>query len=204
MMGATYRTDLRTWLFVSLILHLLLLALPQRLFELVFPERPEEVHVIPGDLTPDFQEIALNDIRISVDEVSAPPEILPAEETDPAVEPEPSLSMDGTGALPEGSGSGAPDYHVDTRFFPPVPRLIVPPNLDDMGIATIAIEIRILVGVDGRPVRIEIPDTLASREMRAILVESAARFRFEPARMGDLPVPAWISLPLELRGSQSP
>lgn len=79
--------------------------------------------------------------------------------------------------------------------------MIVPPQTDNLEISTLSIDIRILVGVDGRPVKIEIPDNLTDPEIRKRLLESAARFRFEPARKGDLPIASWISLPLELEAS---
>jgi hypothetical protein len=200
----SHRTDLRFWLLVSLAAHSLLLAAPHGLIEMVFPERPETAESQPGDLTADFGQHALKVIDIAPDEVPAVADVLPVEATEDAVPdplPGPAGPPDGADIPLQGGGSGSVGGESDTRFFPPVPRLIVPPNLGDLGIAHLSVRIRILVGVDGRPASIEIPDTLANQEVRGLLLESAAGFRFEPARVGKTPVSAWVDLPLELRAS---
>ena len=200
----TYRPSLRIWLVVSLFLHSCLLALPGGFLETVFPARTAPANTATTDLTPDFEDLAISVITMSGEPTVAPAETWEPEEaaTDAPVEPlGPSVPAAGA---PESGGYGDSDSHADTRFFPPIPRLIVPPALDDLDISTLSINIRILVGTDGRPVEIDLPETLADPEIRRRLTASAARFRFEPARKGDLPVTAWISLPLQLEASRNP
>jgi hypothetical protein len=203
----SHRMDLRVWLLVSLAAHSLLLATPHRVIETLFPAKPRPAESRPGDLTADFGQRALRVINIALEEVKAVAEVVPVEateETVPGPLPGPAGPTEVAATPSGGSAYGLDQGGGDTRFFPPVPRLIVPPDLRDLGIAHVSVSMRILVGVDGRPVSIEIPDTLASREVRRLLRESAASFRFEPARMGQMPVEAWVDLPLELRASRSP
>jgi outer membrane biosynthesis protein TonB len=197
------KSDLRLWLMVSLLLHSLMLALPARLFQVVFPEESVEVGYGSSDLTPDFQEIAFGVVEIPV-EVPLPTP--PAEETEPADKapvPEHARRMGGDHDSRRSGAQGEGESHADTRFFPPIPRLIVPPNIENLEVSILKVNIRILVGADGRPKEIELPDTLSHGEIRRRVLESAARFRFEPARMGDLPVAAWIDLPLEFEATGS-
>lgn len=196
-----HRGGLCAWIVVSLVLHSFLLALPGRFIETVFPTKHEAVHDMPTDLTPDFEEIAISVVRMPGEPAPLPAEIMIADDTEPSVAMEPSQPSAPEAGPPLPAGYGNSDSHSDTRFFPPVPRLIVPPELHDLEVSVLNIDIRILVGIDGRPVEIELPETLADPEIRKRLLESAARFRFEPARKGDLPVASWISLPLELETS---
>ncbi len=195
------RPSLRLWLMVSLLLHSCLLALPGGFIETVFPSRTAPVRTAVADLTPDFEDIAMGVIAMSEEPAVEPPERWEPEQAAATVSVEPHQpSMPGTGSLEPG-GYGDSDSHADNRFFPPIPRLIVPPALDDLDISTLSINIRILVGTDGRPMEIELPETLVDLELRRRLMTSAGRFRFEPARKGDLPVTSWVSLPLQLEAS---
>jgi hypothetical protein len=203
MTGPTHTDRLYRWLVVSLLLHSCLLALPGGFLETLFPPKTASVETAATDLTPDFEDMAISIITMSVAPTAAAldawePEdaaaVLPGEIFHPAVP--------GTGP-PEPGGHGDSDSHADTRFFPPIPRLIVPPALDDLDIFTLSVNIRILVDTDGRPVEIELPDSLVDPEIRRRLMASAGRFRFEPARKGDSPVRSWISLPLQLEASSA-
>ncbi len=197
----THRPSLRRWLMISLLLHSCLLALPGGFLETVFPARIAPIPIAITDLTPDFEDIAISVIAMSGQPTAAPAEtwepqeaavVVPAEVLQP--------SLPGTGS-PKPGGYGDSDSPADTRFFPPIPRLIVPPALDDLDVSTLNVNIRILVGTDGRPVEIELPESLVDSEIRRRLMASVGRFRFEPARKGDLPVRSWISLPLQLEAS---
>jgi protein TonB len=179
-----------------------MLALPGRLLDAVFPAKPEAVPGVQADLTPDFEEIAFSVLRLPREPVIVPPEISISEVADLSVVPEPPQAPGGYG--PSGAPGIAGSYGppTDTRFFPPVPRLIVPPDLADLHVSALKIDIRILVGTDGHPLEIDLPDTLLDRETRRRLMESVASFRFEPARRGNQTVPAWINLPLELEARE--
>jgi hypothetical protein len=179
-----------------------MLALPGRLLEAVFPAKPETVPGLQADLTPDFEEIAFSVLRLPREPVIVPPEISFSEVADLPVIPEPPRAPGGYGTSGSPGIPGSYGDPTDTRFFPPVPRLIVPPDLADLNVSTLKIDIRILVGTDGHPLEIDLPDTLSDRETIRRLMESAARFRFEPARRGNQTVPAWIDLPLELEAGE--
>jgi protein TonB len=193
---------LYVWLALSLVLHSFLLALPASLIELVFPPKPQEVFTAPADLTPDFEAIAISLISVGGEVMPQTFEPTPAEEDQPAVLGPPRPPGAGPGSTERGGG-GDSGRLADTRFFPPVPRLIIPPEIDNLGVSALNVDIRILVGADGFPVEVDIPDSLVDSEIGKRLLESAARFRFEPARQGDLPVASWISLPLQLQTSRT-
>ena len=203
MTRSTHRPGLRRWLMISLLLHSCLLALPGGFLETVFPARVAPIHTAITDLTPDFEDIAISVIAMSGEPAAVPAETWEPEEA-AVVAPAEVLqpSVPGTGS-PKPGGYGDSDSPADTRFFPPIPRLIVPPALDDLDVSTLSISIRILVGTDGRPVEIELPESLVDSEIRRRLMASVGRFRFEPARKGDLPVRSWISLPLQLEASST-
>ena len=203
MRWSTHNVRLYRWIFVSLLLHSCLLALPSGFLERAFPPRTEPLETEPADLTPDFEEIAISIIAMSGEPAAATLEAWEPEEAAPA--PSEDIfhaARPGTGP-PKPGGYGDSDSRADTRFFPPIPRLIVPPDLDDLKVSELSISIRILVGTDGRPVEIELPESLVDPEIRSRLTASARRFRFEPARKGDLPVQSWVSLPLQLQSSSA-
>jgi hypothetical protein len=203
MMTLSHRPCLYRWLVISILLHSCLLALPGGFLDKMFPPRTESADTRAMDLTPDFEDLAISVITMPGQPASTPVEAWEAdEEAQSAAEESFQPSVPGIGP-PEPGGLGDSDSHADTRFFPPIPRLIVPPDLYDLDISTLSIDIRILVGTDGRPVEIELPETLVDPEVRRRLHASAGRFRFEPARKGDLPVQSWISLPLQLEASSS-
>jgi hypothetical protein len=191
------------WLLVSLLFHSCLLALPSRFLERIFPTQTPSVETVPTDLTPDFEEMAISVVTMSGEPAAA---TLEAWEPEDVAEVRPveafHAAQPGYGP-PEPAGYGDSDSQADTRFFPPIPRLIVPPDLDDLGVSSLSVNIRILVGTDGRPVEIELPESIADPEIRGRLMASAGRFRFEPARKGGLPVQSWISLPLQLEASSA-
>lgn len=201
MRRARQRVDLRIWLMVSLLLHSLMLTLPGRVFRVVFPEESVKAGYVSTDLTPDFREIALGIVEIPAE---VPPIALPTDEAEPAdlpPAPEEAGNPAGDQASRGTGGRGDRESHADTRFFPPIPRLIVPPDIGNLEVSILRVNIRILVGADGLPKEIELPDTLSHGEIRRRVLESAAHFRFEPARRGDLPVAAWINVPLEFEAT---
>jgi hypothetical protein len=196
------------WILLSLLLHGALVFAPLRFLDTMVAGRGQQGSYPIRDLTPDFEEVALGVTDIT--EQSARPQ---ADETpsevEEALEPAPKSqaasaetphSGDGDrSGISQGPGSLLPA--VMPQFYPAKPRLIVPPPLEDIGLEVLRINIRILVGIDGCPQEIVLPDTLSNPEMVKRLTESARRFRFEPARQGDLPVESWIDLPLVLESS---
>jgi len=202
------KTNLFRWIAISLAAHIILLLLPAHIFQTVFPRRAPRLGGGLRDLTPDFAEVAIAILRLpagpvvevveevfeEVEEVEEIPESVPSA----ALSRESSGDGSGTERGPEGSGGEPAGEAV---FFPARPRLIVPPGLEDLKIESLRVDLKILVGADGVPKEVIIPDSLAGSEIGLRLAESARRFRFEPAKKGDLPIASWIDLPLLLESS---
>ena len=208
------KTNLYRWVAISLAAHIFLLLLPAHIFQVIFPLRAVGLGGRIRDLTPDFAEVAIAILRppagpvVEVaeevfDEVEEVEEIPPGI---PSTAPSAESSGDGSGAEdgpdtqdgPEGS-RGEPTG--EAIFFPARPRLIVPPTLEDLKIESLRVDLKILVGADGVPEEVVVPDSLAGSEIGLRLAESAMRFRFEPAKKGDLPVASWVDLPLLIESS---
>jgi hypothetical protein len=203
MTGPVHTVRLYRWLFVSILIHSCLLALPRGFLQTLFPARTMPFETSGRDLTPDFEDIALSVVTMSGKQAVLPVETQEMEEAAVLSQAEAyHTALPGIGP-PEPGRRGNSDSHADTRFFPPIPRLIVPPTLDDLDISSLSVSIRVLVGTDGRPLRIELPESLVDPEIRRRLMVSVDRFRFEPARKGNLPVESWISLPLQLEASKA-
>jgi protein TonB len=201
MTGLTHRTSLHKWLVVSLLLHSCLLALPVAFLEVLFPTKPEQAPTEARDLTPDFEDMAISIMSVPRESAALAEETSESEEMIADMPPEPPAPSGPVTGSELSGGHGDSDSPADTRFFPAIPRLIVPPALDDLDVSTLTVNLRILVGIDGRPLEVQLPETLEDPEIRKRLLASAGRFKFEPARMGDLPVQAWITLPLRLEAS---
>jgi protein TonB len=108
-----------------------------------------------------------------------------------------------TGEGPEvydqpGAGGDEGVLVVEPRFYPPVPRLIVPPSVENLDLEDLTITRRILVNKRGRPIEVVIVDAPEDEMINHRITEAARQFRFRPARRGDDPVEAWIELPLNL------
>ena len=211
------KTNLYRWIAISLAAHIILLLLPAEIFRTIFPRRAAGPGGTLRDLTPDFAEVAIAILRPpagSVVEVTG--EVLEEEEVvEEAEEISPEVPPDAT--FPEGPGEGtgpgdgsgteegpegsAAEAAGEAVFFPARPRLIVPPTLEDLEIESLRVDLKILVGADGVPEQVVIPDSLAGSEIGLRLEESAMRFRFEPAKKGDLPISSWVDLPLLLESS---
>jgi hypothetical protein len=199
--------SLRKWVAVSVLLHAGLLLLPAQFLQIFFPR---EMPVLrPGRTTdpwPGFSKIAMVVVPLEeemVSEAEARVE-LKVEEEDliPTLTSEPSAS----GGSPEGSAiarASVPAGNVEPEFFPPVPRFIVPPTLEGLGIATLEVTVRILVTAKGMPESIIIDGTLDHPEVRRRVLECARKFRFEAARLGNTPVESWIDLPLVLESKEA-
>jgi hypothetical protein len=188
--------NLYRWVAVSVLIHAALLFVPMRIFEAVFPRDRAQSYGLPRDLTPDFSEVAIAVVQMPqvpvVEAVDGP-----VEEIDDILFPRVASP-----AIPPTEGGGGGHPAAAPQYFPPRPRLIVPPHLDDLDISDVRISLRILVGINGRPEEVIISDSLENQEIRRRLMESARKFRFEPARRGDLPVASWIDLPLVLESSR--
>ena len=102
-------------------------------------------------------------------------------------------------SLPETGGDRGIVVVEEPRFYPPVPRLIVPPSVENLDLADLTIALRILVSRQGRPLEVVIVNPPEDRLVYDSVMEAAKEFRFSPARRGEEPVEAWIELPLNLR-----
>jgi hypothetical protein len=191
------KASITRWIILSVLIHVTLLLLPMHLFRVIFPKEGVAPYGLPKDLTPDFSEVALSIIQVPQGPVVETAETDPEQEIEEIPFPSGVSLTSPPGAL-EGPGAREPE----PVFFPPRPRLIVPPPLEDLDITNLRISLRILVGTNGRPEEVVLPDSLVDREIGRRLLESARRFRFEPARKGDLPVASWVDLPLVLESSR--
>jgi hypothetical protein len=202
---------LRAWIIVSILLHVGLILLPAQFFDVFFPReayRPDRrVSPYPRPFIPDYQVVDL------VPETEAPttpelPVLVDLEEYDEPVETPAQASPQPAGEASDEAARGGTHLGLgiaepEDQFFPPVPRYIVPPDLEDLGVTSIRLDLRIFVSTTGEPLEIVLPDTLANEAIRYRVVESARRFRFQPARRGDRPVASWIDLPLVLESAAS-
>jgi hypothetical protein len=203
---------LRTWIVVSILIHVGLVLVPGRVLEFFYPR---EVYTMrrpwPGV---DFEFVPSFEIPDPHAWQRQLPEgmhlLLPAEvdeEEVPSTEPEvrpPAMPSAETGTQGVEASPGEPGgTPLAAQFFPAVPRYIVPPTLQDLGVESIDINVRILVNVRGQPDRILLPDTLSNEEIRQRVLAAARKFRFQPARRGDTPVESWVDLPLVVESAAS-
>jgi hypothetical protein len=201
------RGELYKWVAISVAIHVILLLLPAHIFQALFPPRHGGTGGGLRDLTPDFAEVAIAILRVPAGPVLEMPEAEVELEAISEIDetPQGRPASNPAGGVP-GEGSGAGDGVGDREgpstaepiFFPARPRLIVPPAMEDLDIESLRVDLRILVNSSGIPEEVIIPDSLAGSEIGRRLQESALRFRFEPARKGDLPVTSWVDLPLLL------
>ncbi len=211
MTGISCIPGLRAWILVSILLHMALVLLPAQFFEVFYPK--EKYTLDDGDVGVDISLIsnyevvdpALQDDRFTESDVLEVVEV----QDDDAAEPVPTQDTRSETGEPSdetvrgGDKAGLGIAEPEPQFFPPVPRYIVPPDLDDLGIRSIRLDLRILVSASGEPVEVVLPDTLGNEEIRRRVIRSARRFRFEPARKGDRPVSSWVDLPLVLESTKS-
>ncbi len=202
------RRNLHRWVAISLAAHIILLLLPANIFQAIFPRGHPSSSGSLRDLTPDFAEVAIAILRIP----AGPFVEVPEEEFEDLEEIEeipsgvpsaaPPRESTGEGRGPgDGLEGGQGPSTSEPIFFPARPRLIVPPSLEDLKIKSLRVDLKILVGASGIPEEVILPDSLSDREIGRRLMESVLRFRFEPARKGDLPVASWVDLPLLLESS---
>jgi hypothetical protein len=200
-------SSLRRWVVVSVLLHAGLLLLPTQFLYIFFPrEMPATREGRTKDPWHGLSKMVMvvippDEERTSETEDRAVLEIV-EEVPAPVATTEPTSS----GGSPEGADIGRADLptgNIEPQFFPPVPRFIVPPALEDLGISTIEINVRILVSAEGVPEKVIVEDTIDNPEVRRRVLESARRFRFEAARLGDTRVESWIDLPLVLESTGS-
>lgn len=191
-------------------MHVCLLVVPGRLVEIIFPrEAPSHDENGITDPWPDFYDIAL--VVVSMPDRSAAraqtPLTLDTEDEEsllPAAAPSPQVPSGSSGDDAGQAGDSSPSPgHAEPLYFPPLPRLIVPPTLEDLGIASLRVNIKILVGADGVPEEVILADTISDPDVRRRILECARRFRFEPARLGSRPTSSWIDLPLVLESAES-
>lgn len=225
------RKTTATWKYVllAIVLHLAVLLLPGRLFEIFFPSSAPEDSGPASDLTPNFEQYAIHvvyiddeepqveivtDPRVEVAPLEPEPEYLEhiREEQAPQAEEqkeEPGAREGAAGPRPTGEGdeigeepgAGGDDGIIvveEPIFYPPVPRLIVPPSVQNLDIKDLTITLQILVNKWGRPMEVIIVNAPEDEVVYDRIMEAARQFRFRPARRGNEPVEAWIELPLNL------
>jgi outer membrane biosynthesis protein TonB len=195
-------TSLRTWVIVSVLLHAGLLLLPAQFFQAVFPrDKPVLREGRTTDPWPGLEKMVMVVIPPEEEQVSEAENQAATEIEAEDVAPTPALEPAAAGGSPDGADVARADMpagDIEPEFFPPVPRYIVPPTLEDLGISTIEVTVRILVTAGGLPEQVVIDDALDNPEVRRRVLECARRFRFEAARLGDTPIESWIELPLVL------
>jgi protein TonB len=111
--------------------------------------------------------------------VAAPPQA-PAAAASPAVGPAPVLPPDYRAAY---LNNPAPPYPHGAR------------RAGEQG----TVLLRVLVGSDGAPVRVELDGSSGSGSLDAAARAAVQRWRFAPARRGDEPVEAWVRIPVVFR-----
>lgn len=186
-------TSLWKYIVPAVLLHLAILLLPGHVYEVFFPSTSPEDSGPPSDLMPDFEQYAIHVVYIDDEEPQV--EIV----TNPAVEVAPPAGEGVTTGEEPGSGGDEGLLVVpEPRFYPPVPRLIVPPSVQNLDLADLTVTLRILVDREGRPMEVVIVNAPENRVVYDRVMEAAREFRFRPARRGTEPVEAWIELPLNL------
>jgi hypothetical protein len=211
MTGVSCIPGLRAWVVVSILLHAALLLMPGQFFEVFYPK--EKYVLDDGDVGVDISLVSDYEVVDPVlqSERLAEADVLEVVEVEVAGAAEQLPDQDARSAAGEvsdeivrgGDKIGLGIAEPEPQFFPPVPRYIVPPDLQDLGIRSIRLDIRILVSALGEPLEVVLPDSLGDEELRRRVIRSARRFRFEPARKGDRPVSAWVDLPLVLESTES-
>jgi hypothetical protein len=206
------------WIIPSVLLHAALVLLPIAVFETFFPTGAPERGGPPGDPTPDFEKHSIHLVYMQDEEprndVTHGMDRLAEEETarilvhggDSALSREshrvpvqPASAGAGNPDWTAGGGEDGPVAAEEPRFYPPVPRLIVPPSVEKLDIAGLTVTLRIHVDKKGRPLEIVMLNAPQDDVVYQRVMEAASAFRFHPARLGDDPVEAWIDLPLDLR-----
>ncbi len=202
------RRNLHRWVAISLAAHIILLLLPAHIFQVIFPRGHGGSSGCLRDLTPDFADVAIAILRLP----AGPFVEIPEEEFEdlekieeipsgiPSTAPPQESAGEGRGPG-DGLEGGEGPSTAEPIFFPARPRLIVPPTLENLRIKSLRVDLKILVGANGIPEEVILPDSLSGREIGRRLMESALRFRFEPAKKGDLPIASWVDLPLLLESS---
>jgi hypothetical protein len=205
MMSSKRGSRLDRWIMVSILIHLGMLLLPSSILDVFFPPEGAPRGGGPRDLTPDFAHVAF-----AVVEMTEP---LAYEPQAAAVPDVPDIELPQTvsevlagkyGRGPNAGGDTPPQAAGNrSQLFPPIPLLVVPPTLDDLEVASLDVIIRVLVNVNGRPETIILPESLVDHALRKRILQCARRFRFQPARKGDLPVASWIDLPIAVESSEA-
>ncbi len=210
-MRHTRTTPLWKYLIIAVLLHLAVVLIPGRIYEVFFPTSAPRDAGPPRDLMPEFEEFAIHVVYIGDEEpkveIRATP---PAEVAAPEAAPDHADRRAETGPprrgrtpqepeppAGEGAGEGTPPA-AEPRFYPPVPRLIVPPSVENLDLEDVTVTLGILVDKEGRPLEVVITNPPRDRAVYDRIMEAAKRFRFRPARRGAEPVEAWIELPLSL------
>ena len=198
-------TRLEKWIVLSILIHLGMLLLPSSMLDVIFPPEGAQRAGGPKDLTPDFHHVAFAVIETAQPLAHQPPVIAVPDVPDVQLPHPVSEVLAGNwGPGPETGQAKLPEPgHIGSQLFPPIPLLVVPPPLEDLEITSLDVTIRVLVNAEGLPETIILPDSLSDHTLRQRILQCARRFRFQPAKKGDLPVASWIDLPLAVESTRS-
>jgi TonB family protein len=106
----------------------------------------------------------------------------------------------GGGGTGRGGGSGSGGTATLGKYSPPVPIVMMwpryPPSAQRRGVKGTLV-VRVHVTADGRVDRAEAVSGLEDEACRAAALQAAMQLRFLPALLGNKPVDAWFSYPVE-------
>ncbi len=102
----------------------------------------------------------------------------------------------------EGGGSSGDESATDGAgpITRPAPRSLLRPNYPERARRAGkegTVRVRVLVGVDGSVRRVQVVQSSGVPELDAAARKGARRWRFAPARRGDTPIEAWVTVPVE-------
>jgi len=120
----------------------------------------------------------------------AAPEPAPAPAPAPALAPAPAPAPAPTAAAPAAVTAARFDAAYLNNPRPAYPMLSR--RLREEG----QVMLRVLVSPEGQPARIELRTSSGSERLDRAAQDAVARWRFVPARRGDLPVEAWVLVPI--------
>ncbi len=212
------------WLLASVALHALLLILlpgwrtsmplesPRVLdVALLAPEQPP-VSALPAVLRPPAAAPAHPVRRV----IKPPPRAVPAAAVvAAAVAPAPDMDAAPAAAPAPLRNDAQPDSRGDVPVAPaPLPAAVTPPAFNvtylrnpppaypvaarrngDEG----TVLLRVLVGRDGAPLKVELDRTSQSRALDAAALDAVRNWRFMPARRGAVAIEDWVRVPVVFR-----
>lgn len=192
-------------------IHLVIMMLPAWLVSPIIPTSPIPKAFVGRELAfkPDFRlvEVSVEKQATDIGSTGVKLEGPEAAQVNPLASPNQWVSrLKATIDLPSQIGDlsgkndvGKEQAAKDDLYSPPVPSYLALPDLFDHIADSISVEIEILVGADGNPLKISFGDALLDQEIRSSIVSAVNRSRFEPAKMGGVAVESWLHLSLKLK-----